>query len=202
MALWSCGSKSDASEEKKDEEGKKSESPVVNANSGSGPNIAYVNLDSISENFEGYIQLKMDLSYVEVQMGEELKKIENSANSLARTIENKQQSGMYAKSEMDKLMESYQRKQMEYQQKQQQIQMETQQLVLPVQRRIESLLRKVLSEYSDEKGLDFILAEGVAAVYARPKYNVTSDVLEILNAAYEGGKDSLSLPNNTIPEGN
>jgi outer membrane protein len=90
-----------------------------------------------------------------------------------------------------------QQKGAELQQRQQQLQYAEQEIVQKLQQEsgvemdsLVSNVKKFIKEYSKEKGYDYVYGTGEAAsiLYAKEKYDITDEVVKLLNKKYSSGE--------------
>ena len=187
VGLMSCGDDSDKKEET-EETGDKpvAGDTVVSNNGGGGMKLAFVKEDSVLINYKGAQAFQREMLTRQEEMATELKQLENRVMYYEREIQKLVASEVYAPSDIEDLQRkgeaavaNYQRKQMELQQ---QLEVE----FGPKQQEQNEFVQAFINDYAEEHGYDMILL-GSSIAYSKEIYNVSAEVLQQLNAAYDSG---------------
>ena len=148
------------------------------------PNYRYVDLDSVLSNYNLAKDYNEEMLRMQSNMQSEVKRHENSLQSLATTMQNKLQNNGYLSEA------SYQADQQQYAD----MQNKAQRAVAALQNNFEStamLAQKTVNdsieafiyEYNLSKGYDAIFFKA-ATIYVNPALDITQEVIEGLNARY------------------
>ena len=150
--------------------------------------IAFVKMDSLLLNYNVYKQMSEELLQEEEKSRVNLNQKASALQKEVEDFQNKVQHNAFltqerALSEQDRLL----RKQKDLQELG--VKME-QELIVKQQKMVEKLnivIDSVVNKFNEEAGFDFILTNTGKdnILFGKEKYNITSDVLEILNADAE-----------------
>ena len=165
--------------------------PLVNGDSlsvNTGVSIAFVKMDSLLLNYNVYKKMSEELLSEEEKSRVSLNQKATALQKEIEEFQNKVQHNAFltqerALSEQDRLL----RKQKDLQELG--VKME-QELIVKQQKMVEKLnivIDSVVNKFNEEAGFDFILTNTGKdnILFGKEKYNITSDVLEILNADAE-----------------
>jgi outer membrane protein len=165
--------------------------PLVNGDSlsvNTGVSIAFVKMDSLLLNYNVYKKMSEELLSEEEKSRASLNQKATALQKEIEEFQNKVQHNAFlsqerALSEQDRLL----RKQKDLQELG--VKME-QELIVKQQKMVEKLnivIDSVVNKFNEEAGFDFILTNTGKdnILFGKEKYNITSDVLEILNADAE-----------------
>jgi outer membrane protein len=165
--------------------------PLVNGDSlsvNTGVSIAFVKIDSLLLNYNVYKKMSEELLSEEEKSRVSLNQKATALQKEIEEFQNKVQHNAFltqerALSEQDRLL----RKQKDLQELG--VKME-QELIVKQQKMVEKLnivIDSVVNKFNEEAGFDFILTNTGKdnILFGKEKYNITSDVLEILNADAE-----------------
>lgn len=152
--------------------------------------IAYVNVDTIAENFKYFVNKKKALEQSIENKYKDLQRREASLNKEAETIARKIQDGttnlVTAQDVQNKELEFQKRMQDLMQEKQvfeQKVMKDEEQLVTDINKSID----KFLIKYKDKLNYSYVFQKGGMAgalLYANDSLDITNDVLKALNAEY------------------
>jgi outer membrane protein len=168
-----------------------SKCPLMNGDSisvSSGVSIAFVKMDSLLLNYNVYKKMSEELLSEEEKSRASLNQKATALQKEIEEFQNKVQHNAFlsqerALSEQDRLL----RKQKDLQELG--VKME-QELIVKQQKMVEKLnivIDSVVNKFNEEAGFDFILTNTGKdnILFGNEKYNITSDVLEVLNADAE-----------------
>lgn len=148
------------------------------------PNYRYVDLDSVLSNYNLAKDYNEEMLRMQSNMQNEVKRHENSLQSLATTMQNKIQNNGYLSEA------SYQADQKQYadmQNKAQKavatLQNNLESTALIAQKNVNDSIEAFIREYNLSKGYDAIFFKA-ATLYINPALDITNEVIEGLNARY------------------
>lgn len=148
------------------------------------PNYRYVDLDSVLSNYNLAKDYNEEMLRMQSNMQNEVKKHENSLQSLGTTIQNKIQNNGYLSEA------SYQADQKQYADMQNKAQRAVAALqnnfettAMLAQKTVNDSIEAFIREYNMTKGYDAIFFKA-AALYVNPALDITNEVIEGLNAKY------------------
>lgn len=179
ITMLSCGNHNDA----KDNANAKIAGVIAKADS-MLPNYRYVDLDSVLSNYNLAKDYNEEMLRMQSNMQSEVKRHENSLQSLATTMQNKLQNNGYLSEA------SYQADQKQYANLQNQAQRAVAELqnnfettAMIAQKTVNDSIEAFIQEYNMSKGYDAIFFKA-AALYVNPALDITNEVIEGLNARY------------------
>lgn len=148
------------------------------------PNYRYVDLDSVLSNYNLAKDYNEEMLRMQSNMQNEVKRHENSLQSLATTMQNKLQNNGYLSEA------SYQADQKQYADMQNKAQRAVAALqnnfettAMMAQKTVNDSIEAFIQEYNLTKGYDAIFFKA-AAIYINPALDITNEVIEGLNARY------------------
>lgn len=148
------------------------------------PNYRYVDLDSVLSNYNLAKDYNEEMLRMQSNMQSEMKRHENSLQSLATTIQNKIQNNSYLSEA------SYQAEQKQYadmQNKAQRalanLQSNFENTAMLAQKNVNDSIEAFIQQYNMTKGYDAIFIK-TATLYINPALDITNEVIEGLNARY------------------
>lgn len=148
------------------------------------PNYRYVDLDSILSNYNLAKDYNEEMLRMQSNMQTEVKRHENSLQSLATTMQNKIQNNGYLSEA------SYQADQQQLADMQNKAQRAVASLqnnfettALIAQKTVNDSIEAFIQEYNMKKGYDAIFFKA-ATLYVNPALDITNEVIEGLNARY------------------
>ena len=150
----------------------------------SGLKIAFVDVDSLLANYTFYQDLLEEMTRKEenyrLVLAEEANKLQKEINDFQKKLEN----GVYssrerAESEQNRLA----KKQQAYQEKAQQYSMELDNEGLSNSQKVSEVIDNFIKDYNKTHGYNLIITKS-SMLYADEALNITAEVLEGLNAAY------------------
>lgn len=148
------------------------------------PNYRYVDLDSILSNYNLAKDYNEEMLRMQSNMQNEVKRHENSLQSLATTMQNKLQNNGYLSEA------SYQADQKQYADMQNKAQRAVATLqnnfettALIAQKTVNDSIEAYIREYNSTKGYDAIFFRA-ATIYINPALDITDEIIAGLNARY------------------
>ena len=150
--------------------------------------MAYFDIDSLQEKYEYFKDVSGEVKNKEAEVTSQLTTMQNNYQKRLRQLQEKgptmtQSEGEAAQRELAGLQQNYQQRQMTLEQdlKKQQVE-----LMTNVRTKIENFLK----DYNKEKGYAFILSyePGFMLYYRDSVYDITNDVINGLNSAYQEEK--------------
>lgn len=182
--LPSCGGDSKDSKQS----ASKNATPAVqkaSANPGQYPNYRFINTDTIGLQYNLAIDFNEQMVKMQSNLEEEEKKQRNSLQQRANALQTKMQNAQ-TQSEMDNLKgeyESIQNASAQAEQKLSQMAADMEKTLTANAKTMQDSLTNFLREFAAQNGYDAILVNS-AAPYYDPALDVTSEVVEGLNARY------------------
>lgn len=148
------------------------------------PNYRYVDLDSVLSNYNLAKDYNEEMLRMQNNMQSEVKKHENSLQSLASTIENKRQNNIYLSQEsFNADMQKYNDLQNNAQKAVATLQNNFETAAIIAQKTVNDSIDAYIRDYNLTKGYDAIFSKG-AALYLNPALDITQEIIEGLNARY------------------
>lgn len=175
--MTSCDSK---------EEGNKAAPAKKEAKSAAGtlPNYRYVDLDTILSKYNLAKDYNEEMMRMQTNADNAMKRHENNLQSMATSMQNKQQNNGYL------TRESFDQDQQRFAAAQQQAQREAQSLqgnmekaAMNAQKAVNDSIQAFIKTYNEAHGYDAIFFKA-ATLYINPALDITDEVVEGLNARY------------------
>jgi outer membrane protein len=147
---------------------------------------AWVNVDSILNNYDMYFDMRKELE-------ENSRKLEAELNSKSRTFEkeamdfqDKVQKGLVTRSEAQQLQTTLANKEQELYRLRDEMRMQLAEDEQVKLRKIQNSITEFLKEYNTDKGFHIIMSStfGGPMLYGHPALDITDDVLKGLNEEY------------------
>lgn len=185
LALTICISASSCSHNKNSEESTDAKISKLIAHSDSLlPNYRYVDLDSVLSNYNLAKDYNEEMLRMQNNMQNEVKRHENSLQSLATTMQNKIQNNGYLS---EASLQADQRQYADMQNKAQRavaaLQSNFESTAMLAQKTVNDSIEAFIYEYNLKKGYDAIFFKA-ATIYINPALDITNEVIEGLNARY------------------
>lgn len=186
LTLVSCGGGSEEGGKEKQNENKPTVNNQATTIPSTGLKIAYVYMDTIN------LKYKL-IPIIENEIAAKSKEIEKNLESLQRRAlkweQDWQKKGGPMSTEQDQYMQEAQQWQMKLQQAQQDAQITLGQIQTQKMAQAQTRMNYIMQQYADEQGFDFILSYQLGGqIHAvNPAYNVTTQILERLNADVDSG---------------
>lgn len=148
------------------------------------PNYRYIDLDSVLSNYNLAKDYNEEMLRMQNNMQNEVKRHENSLQSLATTIQNKMQNNGYLS---EASLQADQKQYTDMQNKAQRavaaLQSNFETTAMLAQKTVNDSIEAFIQEYNATKGYDAIFFKA-ATLYINPALDITNDVIEGLNARY------------------
>ncbi|HEY0679070.1 MAG TPA: OmpH family outer membrane protein [Chitinophagaceae bacterium] len=149
--------------------------------------MAYFEMDSVESNYVYVKEIRETLRKKEENMNSQLNGLKN--NFQKRIAEWQQKGREISQAESDAMNREYQEMQVAYENKKQQLdddlKTEYQKMLMDVNKKISDFLK----EYNKSKGYNYIITNEQSLIYYKDSvYNITKDVVDGLNAAYNEKK--------------
>lgn len=159
---------------------------VMPAASGSGSNLAYVDIDSLESQYVLLKTKREDFKRRQEQMENELQRSYGQMQSDANEIQKKAQANTLTQSEYEgaqkRLMQMQQTLESRKQSLTEQLMREQEEFNSDLKKRLD----QILAEYNKTHNYDFILSysgSGSAILYTKGAHNITKDIVDGLNEA-------------------
>lgn len=148
------------------------------------PNYRYVDLDSILSNYNLAKDYNEEMLRMQSNMQTEVKRHENSLQSLATTMQNKlQNNGYLSEASLQADQQQYADMQNKAQRAVAALQSNFETTALMAQKTVNDSIEAFIYEYNLKKGYDAIFFKA-ATIYVNPALDITNEVIEGLNAKY------------------
>lgn len=157
---------------------------VIETQSGVLPNYRYVNYDTIMSRYNLAKDYQEEMMRMQQNMESEVKRHENSIQSLATTMQNKlQNNGYLSEASLQADQDKLNNMQANAQRAVATLQANFQNAALASDKAVNDSLKAFIQDYNTKKGYDAIfIKENV--LYINPALDITSEVVEGLNARY------------------
>lgn len=157
---------------------------ITSKNANALPNYRYVDLDTILSRYNLAKDYNEEIIRMQTQMESEVKKHENSIQSLAGQMQNKMQNNGYlSKESYDADQQRLNALQANAQRSVGNLQQNFETKAMKAQQTVNDSIKKFIEEYNKKHGYDAILFKA-ATLYINPKLDITDEVVEGLNARY------------------
>ena len=148
------------------------------------PNYRYVDLDSVLNNYNLAKDYNEEMLRMQSNMQNEVKRHENSLQSLAATMQNKlQNNGYLSEASLQADQQQYADMQNKAQRAVASLQNNFETTALLAQKTVNDSIEAFIQEYNMLKGYDAIFLKA-ATLYVNPALDITNEVIEGLNARY------------------
>ena len=148
------------------------------------PNYRYVDLDSVLSNYNLAKDYNEEMLRMQSNMQNEVKRHENSLQSLATTMQNKMQNNGYlSEASLQADQQQYADMQNKAQRAVAALQNNFENTALLAQKTVNDSIVAFIQEYNLKKGYDAIFFKA-ATLYANPDFDITNELIEGLNARY------------------
>ena len=148
------------------------------------PNYRYIDLDSVLSNYNLAKDYNEEIIRMQSNMQSEVKKHENSLQSLATTMQNKlQNNGYLSEASLQADQQQYADMQNKAQRAVAALQNNFESTALMAQKTVNDSIEAFIYKYNMEKGYDAIFFKA-ATIYINPALDITNEVIEGLNARY------------------
>ena len=173
---------------------KKSEESSTSTSEKSGAVMAYVNFDTLMQNYDYY----EDLNASYTQKAEKVaKQLENRGITLQNEVvsfQKRAQANLLSQNEFNTIQKDLANKQQEFQTYQQTVSAGLMEEERDLNRKLYDNIKEYLKEYNADKKYDVIFnyREGESIWLAEDALNITQEVLDGLNAQYDSSKSDTS----------
>jgi len=152
--------------------------------------IVYVELDSLTANYQMTIDLSAELEEKMKKLQNDLANREKIFQNNVRDFENKATKGLETRAKLAEMEQQLGIDQQNLIQLSENYRMEMAEEQAVMQRKILQSIMDYLKEYNSEKGYRYILGNAFDAkiLYADPALDITASVLDGINAKYKAGK--------------
>ncbi len=178
LGLAACGSSA--------EKDAKPAAPATQAATESAalPNYRYVDLDTVLSKYNLAKDYNEEMLRMQTNMENEVKRHENSLQSLGTSIQNKMQNNAYLSEESYKAdQEKFNNMQANAQRSVANLQNNFQNAALAAQKTVNDSIEAFIKEYNVKRGYDAIFFKA-ATLLINPQLDITDEVVEGLNAKY------------------
>lgn len=172
--------------------GKDSKNESVNDNNSNNatvtdanlPNFRYVDVDSVISQYNLAKDYNEEMLRMQTNMESEVKKHQNSLQSLATTIENKRQNNIYlSEASINADLQQYNDMQNKAQKAITTLQTNFETAALMAQKAVNDSIVAFINDFNKQKGYDAIFMKA-ATLYVNPSLDITQEVIEGLNSRY------------------
>lgn len=179
MALVACSKKEDSKEQIANKI-----SGMIAKSDSLLPNYRYVDLDSILSKYNLAKDYNEEMLRMQSNMQNEVKRHENSLQSLATTMQNKlQNNGYLTEASLQADQQQYADMQNKAQRAVAALQNNFETTALMAQKAVTDSIEAYIYEYNMKKGYDAIFFKA-ATIYINPALDITDEIIEGLNAKY------------------
>lgn len=150
--------------------------------------IAYVNLDSIVQNYQLYKDLRGEFEISAKKKDEDFSTRRKRFEKEAAAFQESAEKGLEVRSKLEQMQGELQKKQQDLLTLQQKLNAELSEEEAVMMRKIMHAIQSYIAEYNVTKGYSMILSNvstSAVVLTADPKLNITTDVLVGLNKAYK-----------------
>ena len=188
LFLFSCNSKkTSVQEEQSEATASQTTGGIPSAGDGS---IVYVELDSLTANYQMTIDLTAELEGKMKKLDADLTNRQKKFQASVNDFQNKAQKGLETRAKLADMEQQLGIENQNLLQLGEQYRMEMAEEQAVMQRKIVQAIMDYLKEYNKEKGYKYILGNAFDAkiLYADPSLDITASVLEGINAKYKAGQ--------------
>lgn len=178
LGMAACGSNS--------EKEAKTAAPAAQVSSENAalPNYRYVDLDTVLSKYNLAKDYNEEMLRMQTNMESEVKRHENSLQSLGTSIQNKMQNNAYLSEESYRAdQEKFNNMQANAQRSVATLQNNFQNAALAAQKTVNDSIEAFIKEYNVKRGYDAIFFKA-ATLLIKPELDITDEVVEGLNARY------------------
>jgi outer membrane protein len=159
----------------------------------SSANIAFVDLDTLEDNYTLFKKKKAEFETLDKNLGNELERMATALQNEYMELQKKAQAGLITQEQGEAASRKMQQRQQELEMKKQN---EGSALIKKQEefnKKLQDDIRGFLDEYAIDKGYDFVMAytKTGAILFANPDMDITADVIDALNSgkSYEKKDD-------------
>lgn len=180
VVIPSCGSEKQNNNDKAAPAAVATEAPAKAAL----PNYRYVDIDTVLSKYFLAKDYNEEMLRMQNNMESEVKRHENSIQSLATTIQNKMQNNGYlSEASFNADQEKLKNMQVNAQKAVGTLQSNFENAALLANKAVNDSIQAYIKEYNAKKGYDAIFLKG-ATLFISPELDITADIVEGLNARY------------------
>ena len=155
-----------------------------------GMSIAYVDLDTLEENYTFFKKKKAEFDAQDKKLGNEIDRLGTALQNEYIDLQKKAQAGTITQDQGEAIARKLQQRQQELEIKKQN---DGSQLIKEQEKfnkKLQEDIRGFLEEFADEKGYDFVLAytKTSTILFANPDLDITQEVIDALNSGKSYGK--------------
>lgn len=148
------------------------------------PNYRYVDIDTVLSKYNLAKDYNEEMLRMQTNMESEVKRHESSIQSFASSMQNKMQNNGYLSEESYRAdQEKINNMQANAQRSVASLQNNFESAAMTAQKTVNDSIQAFIKEYNSKKGYDAILFKG-ATLYINPALDITSEIVEGLNARY------------------
>lgn len=175
--------------------GDKKQSNTVASNNGSSSttSIAYVNMDSLTESYEMYNDLRLSFLKKQQDLEAELQSKGKAIERKAIELENQYKKNLITPTRAQEQQQNIMMQQQQLQQWQQQKMMELADDEAKITRMVYDSIVKTISEYNKDEKYQFVLSSqsvGGVLLYGCKEADITANIAQILNDNYKADKNT------------
>ena len=160
--------------------------------------LAYVLLDTLQNQYQFFKDVDAEIKQKSEGFEAQMKQAEQSVINKQSQMEKKYNSGGYTSQEQLQADQQAAQKLLQNAQAlEQKLQAELQQFVMEKQKAVNDTIQAVMDQYAQAKGYDFIFSKSSSIdhlLYANKAYDVTEEVVTILNKLYAGKSADEAAP--------
>lgn len=156
-----------------------------------GLKIAFVQLDSLSSQYKYFIDLNEEFAKKQANAESTIKQKSNSFAAQVQEFQRKASSNQYTQEQFNNEQARLTKLEQDVQELTGRLSASLQEEQAKEMKNITDTIQSFISSYAKEKGYDYILCKssGIDQVlYAKSTYDVTEEVIKLLNARYEKSK--------------
>jgi outer membrane protein len=156
----------------------------------SSANIAFVDLDTLEDNYTLFKKKKAEFETLDKNLGNELERMATALQNEYMELQKKAQAGLITQEQGEAASRKMQQRQQELEMKKQN---EGSALIKKQEefnKKLQDDIRGFLDEYAIDKGYDFVMAytKTGAILFANPDMDITADVIDALNSGKSNEK--------------
>lgn len=155
--------------------------------SGSGFKIAYFDMDSLEAHYDGFKDAQTQVKAQENSMTQELTSLDRTNQKKVEVWRQKQQSNTMTQAEGEQAQQEYQVMQQQFQSRKQTLEQALYKRTEDLKTNIRKKIEEFLKDYNKQKNYSYIIEyDPNSFIYSKDSvYNITSDLVDGLNATYK-----------------
>jgi outer membrane protein len=162
---------------------------VTNGTTPASLPIAYFDIDSINEKYSYFTTMKAKLEQMKDRMDDQLQGMQTRLESTQSGFQKKAQAGSMTQQEQEAAMQTLAKMQQEMAGQREKYLEEFESTRKKSEQELKKSIQDYLKEYNTPQRYSFIMADEPGIFYYRDSiYNITSEILQGLNAAYKKKK--------------